>query len=364
MKRSTFLRAAALGGLAAVGLTGEANAGQRPPRGKAGVTYDTGVLHFRDEPLSRARWSRASMEHDLDVISGRLNCPSVSVFGTDIARQTMTVRAAAERGMTVYVQPRLYDHPQQEILDHLAESARQAERLRRQGAPIVFAAGCEHILFTPDIVPGANFQERIANIGTLPPEEWPNVAARLNAFLAKAAAVSRGNFGGTVTYGGAFFEPVDWSVFDMIGIDYYEYFETDAEYRADLAKLRTWNKPVTIMEFGSCTYPGAPQQGGSGYEIIDYDPVPPVVKPGYVRDETVQAEHIARMLRIFAAERIPAHIYTFIAPGAPHSPVRDLDLDIASFSIVKTVRERHNDPYSRYRWEPKESFRALARHNA
>ncbi|MBE1463147.1 abortive phage infection protein [Kibdelosporangium phytohabitans] len=368
MKRATFLRAAvaAAGGLAVAGLTSEASAqpdaGREPLRG--GVTYDTGVLHYRDQPLSRARWTRALMEHDLDVIAGRLNCPSVSVFGTEIDRQTATTRAAAERGLTVYVQPRLYDHSQREILDHLAESARQVERLRRQGARIVFAAGCEHILFTPDIVPGANFEERIANIGTLPPQEWPNVANRLNAFLAKAAAVSRQNFGGTVTYGGAFFEPVDWSVFDMVGVDYYEYFGTDAEYRADLAKYRKWNKPLTIMEFGSCTYPGAPQRGGSGYDIVDYEQVPPVIRPGYARDEHAQAGHIARLLRIFAAERIPAHVYTFVNPGAPHSPVREHDMDIASFSVVKTVRDRHDDPYSRYRWEAKESFRALARHNA
>lgn len=363
MQRSTFLRAVALGGLAAVGLTSEANAGQRPARPSAGVTYDTGVLHFRGEPLSRARWSRALMEHDLDVISGQLRCPSVSVFGTEISRQTMTARAAVDRGMTVYVQPRLYDHPQREILDHLAESARQVERLRRQGARVVLATGCEHILFTPGIVPGANFQERIANIGTLPPEQWPGVVSRLNAFLAQAAAVARANFGGTLTYGGAFFEPVDWTPFDMVGVDYYEYFATDAEYRADLAKLRQWNKPVTIMEFGSCTYAGAPQAGGSGYDIVDFDAVPPVVKPGYVRDERVQADHIARMLRIFAAEQMPAHIYTFVNPGAPHSPDRDHDIDMASFSIVKTIRARHEDPYSPYRWEHKEAFRALARHN-
>lgn len=360
MKRATFLRAAALGGLAALGLTREASARPRP---KAGVTYDTGVLHFPDTPLSRARWSRTLMEQELDAIRHRLRCPSITVFGTDIDRQTATARAALERGMTVYLQPRLYDHPQRDVLDHLAESARRAERLRENGGKVVFAAGCEHILFTPGIVPGANFVERIENLGRLAPEEWPGIRQRLNEFLGAAADVSRTAFNGPVTYGGAHFEPVDWSIFDIVGLDYYPYFSTDAEYRADLAQYRRWNKPITIMEFGCCTYPGAPERGGSGYDIVDYTQEPPVIQPGYPRDERVQAEHIARMLRIFAAEGLPAHIYTFIAPEAPHSPIRERDLDIASFSLVKVIRERYDDPFSRYRWEPKKAFHALTRHN-
>ncbi|MFC0107253.1 hypothetical protein [Kibdelosporangium aridum] len=361
MKRATFLRAAAVGGLAALGLAGEANAGQRL---KAGVTYDTGTLHFPAMPLSRVRWSRKLMEQELDAISRRLRCPSISVFGTDIDRLTATARAAVERGMTVYVQPRLYDHPQNEVLDHLAESARQAEKLCRRGGKVIFAAGCEHLLFTPGIIPGANFQERIAAVGTIPPEEWPNIYQRLNTFLGKAADTARANFRGTVTYGGAFFEPVDWSLFDIVGLDYYPYFKTDAEYHADLAQYRKWNKPITILESGCCTYPGAPERGAGGYDIVDYTQDPPVIKPGFVRDERVQAEHITRMLRIFAAEGMSAHIYTFINPEAPHSPVRERDLDISAFSLVKVIRQHYADPYSPYRWEPKEAFHAVARHNA
>jgi hypothetical protein len=346
-----------VGGLAAMGMGGEANAAQRL---RASVTYDTGVLHFTDAPLSRELWSRRLMEQELDMIRYQLRCPSVSVFGTEIDRLTMTARAVIERDMDVVIQPRLYDHPQQEILDHMAESARQAERLRKGGGKVVFAAGCEHILFTPGIIPGATFVERIANIGTIPPEEWPNIYQRLNEFLVKAAAVSRANFKGTLTYGGAFFEPVDWSLFDIVGLDYYPYFATDAEYRTDLAQYRKWGKPIEILEFGCCTYPGAPQSGGSGYDIVDYTKEPPEIKPGFTRDERVQAEHVIRLLKIFAAEGFPAaHVYTFINTGAPHVPQRRFDLDIASFSLVKTI----GDPARSYRTRPKESFTALARFN-
>lgn len=89
-----------------------------------------------------------------------------------------------------------------------------------------------------------------------------------------------------------------------------------------------------------------------------------MIKAGFVRDERVQAERITRMLRIFAAEGIPAHIYTFINPEAPHSPVRQRELGIGAFSLVKVVREQYADSYSPYRWEPKEAFHAVARYNA
>jgi hypothetical protein len=224
----------------------------------------------------------------------------------------------------------------------------------------VFAAGCEHILFTPGIIPGATFVERIATIGSIPPEEWPNIFQRLNEFLTKAAAVARANFRGMLTYGGAFFEPVDWSQFDIVGLDYYPDFATDAEYRTDLAQYRKWGKPIEILEFGCCTYPGAPEKGGSGYDIVDYTKDPPEIKPGFTRDERVQAGHIIRMLKIFAAEGFKAaHVYTFINPEAPHVPQRRFDLDIASFSLVKVI----GAPPANYRTQPKESFTALARHN-
>ncbi|MFI7118776.1 hypothetical protein [Amycolatopsis sp. NPDC049868] len=59
-----------------------------------------------------------------------------------------------------------------------------------------------------------------------------------------------------------------------------------------------------------------------------------------------------------------AHVYTFIAPNLPHHPARpEFDLDMASYGLVKTLRERHEDEKSPYRFERKPSFDALARHN-
>ncbi|UMP05189.1 abortive phage infection protein [Amycolatopsis sp. EV170708-02-1] len=365
ISRKTFLKSVA-GAVAVTGLGGGmAEAAGRTRRLRGGVAYDTGVLHAAGDPLSRVRWSRGQLEREIRVIADELRCPSITAFGTDIGRLTETTSAALRRGMEVYVQPRLYDHPQDQVLEHLAESARQAERLRH-GDDVKFVAGCEHLLFTPGIVPGETYLERIANMATIPPDEWPKIMERLAGFLARAADVARRNFRGRITYasiGGA--EPVDWNLFDIVGIDYYPYFATDAEYTKDLAQYRKWNKPVVVLEFGSCTFTGAAQAGGMGWDIVDYEQVPPRIEPGHVRDEGEQAGHLARLLRVFGTAGIRgAHVYTFIAPNLPHHPARpEFDLDMASYALVKTLRERHEDENSPYRFERKLSFEALARHN-
>ncbi|WP_405810311.1 hypothetical protein OG729_36570 [Streptomyces sp. NBC_00210] len=52
-----------------------------------------------------------------------------------------------------------------------------------------------------------------------------------------------------------------------------------------------------------------------------------------------------------------------ISTDLPHSPIAGFDLDMASYGLVKVIRRDHTDPASAYRWEPKRSFHAVARHN-
>ncbi|AXB47144.1 abortive phage infection protein [Amycolatopsis albispora] len=369
ISRKTFLKSMA-GAAVLTGLSGgTAAATPRPGRLRGGVCYDTGVLHAAGDPLSRVRWSRGQLEREIGMVA-ELRCPSITALGSDIGRLTETTAVALRRGVEVYVQPRLYDHPQEEILEHLVESARQAERLRR-GDNVKFVTGCEHFLFTPGIVPGENFMDRIRNIGELPETEWPNVIERFRQFMARAVEVTRREFGGRITYGAADGADAvwnDWSLFDIVGVDYYAYFESTGEYLSDLDKYRQWHKPIMILEFGCCTFTGAAKAGGMGWDIVDYpdDPEKPAtVKPGFVRDEREQAEHIARMLDVFGQAKVQgAHLYSFVSPDSPHHPEnRDYDFDMASYSLLKTLRARHHDDASPYRTEPKQSFHAVRRHN-
>lgn len=368
ISRKVFLKSLA-GAAALLGMgggTAAASAAGRKLRG--GVCYDTGVLHAAGDPLSRVRWSRRQLEREIGMIANDLRCPSITAFGSDLGRLAETTDAALRRGMEVFVQPRFYDHPQTEILDHMAEAARAAER-RRTGDNITFVTGCEHFLFTPGIIPGDSFLERIENIPSIPQSEWPAIVRRFREFMARAVEVTRREFRGRVTYGAAAEADAlwtDWSLFDIVGLDYYLYFETDAEYTTDLDQYRRWGKPLMVLEFGCCTFTGAARAGGMGWDIVDYEADPPVVKPGYERDEREQAEHIARMLRVFGAQPdvVGAHLYSVISPDSPHHPTcRDRDYDMASYGLFKPMRERFDDENSPYRLEPKKSFYAFQRHN-
>lgn len=117
-----------------------------------------------------------------------------------------------------------------------------------------------------------------------------------------------------------------------------------------------------MLEFGSCTFLGAPEQGGMGWNTVDYSKDPPEIRGDLVRSERTQAAYLTDVLDVFESMSLYAAMaYTFVTPDAPHRPEPRYDLDMASYSIVKAIRDRPDDPASGWHWEPKKSFHALAR---
>ncbi|MFJ7219487.1 abortive phage infection protein [Amycolatopsis sp. NPDC098790] len=340
---------------------------------RRGVAYDTGSnFETGQGELSRTVWSTAAMEHDISAIAGDLRCDSVTVYGTDLGRLASTAHAAASHGLHVWLQPRLVDRPQREVLDHLAEAARLAEGLRRQGVAIDLTVGGEHSVFTPGIVPGEQYHERMANIFAeadhflLRPTVAVDVAATapaLNAYLAKASQVAHGIFGGGVGYSALPSEDVDWRLFDFVGL-MYQYLPrplSRAGHLELLAGYAHWGKPLVIAEFGTATYRGAEEKAFFFWDVVDRQGDELVVLDGYERDEHAQAAYHRKMFGIFAEAGVHSvAVGEFIHPTHPHSPEPRLDLDTASMAIVKTIRADFADPASAYHWEPKESFRAIA----
>jgi hypothetical protein len=302
------------------------------------------------------------MRGEIRAIRERLHANWVSIYGSNVQRMTDTAAEALRQGLKVSIQPRSFDEPQKAGLEKLRQTAIAAERLRRRHGPeMILVIGCEFMLFTPGIVPGANFFERVEYL-TKGGFDLRELQRKLRAYTAKAVAVARGNFRGRITYGAASdLEEIDWSLFDIVGLDYYSYHQDRAAHTKELAPFRRWGKPIMILEFGCCTFTGAPELGGMGWGIVDFTVDPPQIKDGYLRDEKAQADHLRNMLEVFEAEGfLGASPYTFISPDAPHRPERKYDEDIASFSLCKVIRRRSDDPASPYRWEPKESFHAVS----
>ncbi|MGY0021813.1 abortive phage infection protein [Streptomyces sp. YJ-C3] len=359
MSRARFL---GLAGAVGAGALLPAGAAAATARGRScglshrGVVYEVGA---GETPATA--WSAARARADLRAIRDRLHADSVKITGDGVERLTGTAEQAAELGLRVWLEPTLGDVPAGDILDHLAQTGRFAERLRRQGVPVHLNVGCEFLLFVPGIVPGATAVERIENLakGHVDPVR---TALRLRRFTARAAAVGRSVFHGPLSYAAAQDEGVDWDLFDLVCLDYYGTFPSAAGHVRELRRHRRPGKPLAITEFGTCTFEGAPGSGGMGWDVVDYAKDPPEIKGGLVRSERTQAAYLTEVLRVFDAMGLYAAMaYTFVTPDAPHRDEPRLDLDMASYSLVRPVRDRPADPGSAWHWEPKESFHALAR---
>lgn len=130
-----------------------------------------------------------------------------------------------------------------------------------------------------------------------------------------------------------------------------------------------FGKPVVIGEFGCCTYKGAEDRGGMGWDIVDFSRTPPQLKGNYVYDQATQAREITEELRIFDEVGVHgAFVFTFVQPATEIDDpkiekfIEDLkiDLDTPSYSLVKSYKDSHGAVYPDMLWEPKESFRAVA----
>ncbi|MCI3269795.1 abortive phage infection protein [Streptomyces cylindrosporus] len=355
ISRARFLAgAAALGLSAAVLPAGAAEAAGRGLRHR-GVVYTVG-----EGESPGTAWSAARMRADVRAIRERLHADTVDVTGDGVERLTATVAEAAEQGLHIWLQPTLADAPEGEILEHMAECGRFAERLRRQGASVDFSVGCEFWLFVPGIVPGETVLERVKNLqtGNFDPVKMQR---RLDRFTAKAAKTGRSVFHGRLSYAAAQDDRVDWRLFDVVGIDYYSFHRHHADYVRELRTYLRWGKPLAITEFGTCTYKGAPQAGGMGWDVVDYEKGE--IKGDLVRSEHTQAAYLTDLLSVFESMGLyGAMAFEFVTPDAPHradDPHKDLDM--ASYSITKVIKDRPDDPRSRWHWEPKEAFHALAR---
>ena len=349
---------------------------------RRGVCYDVGRVMWGQD--WRPEFSPEDARRELQITRDDLHCNAVRICGQDPARLMAAGELALDSGLEVWLSPELWDHSADQTLDYVATVAAAAEELHRhRPGHVVFSVGSEATLFMTGIVEGGSVFERLEH-----PDFWPRIAAGdhngpLNAFLATAVGRVREVFHGPVTYASVPLETVDWSPFDFVSADLYRDARIKDQFTGLLHRYFTYGRPVAITEFGCCTYRGAADAGGHGFAILDISAQdkqsPPARLNGsYVRDETEQAREVTEMLSIFDAAGVDAtFVMTFVAPLNPTSDDPLYDLDMASYSLVKSFGGRagllgaaHPEaPWERRRlgmtypdmpWEPKESFRAVA----
>ncbi len=328
---------------------------------RKGINYDVGI-EFHHDYMSRPTFDAFIMQRELEIIRNDLHCNVIRISGTNIDRLMVTTEDALKQALEVWLSPHLHDQDPQTTLEYTIKCAAAAEKLRQQWPQIVFILGCELTWFMQGILPGNNFMERLGN----PLSMWWRLKVLgahnkpLNAFLAKANAAVREVFRGQVTYASAPIEAVDWSSFDFVCLDYYRVKENRDTYGQRLKRHFAYGKPVIITEVGLCTYQGAEDKGARGFLIVD-PKNQRQLDGNYVRDEGLQARELTDMLTVLESAGVDGtFVFTFVAPALTHNENPKFDLDMASYSLVKSYADKHGVTFPDMTWEPKESFRAVA----
>lgn len=335
-----------------------------------GVVYDVG-LRFSGEGLSVEPFNPALVEHDMRVIKRELHATAVRIEGEVIQRLVTATRLAHQQGLSVFFNPWKMNADAAELRPYYVEAAKEAEKLRAEGVDIVFVAGCEYPIFQRGLLPGDTLAARLAGLGALfggSPEEMKAKGRplwrELNQILRTLVDGIRPEFKGRVTYAATSFEEVDWSMFDVVGVDHYRSTESAEAYVEKLNSYRVYNKPVVCMEVGCCTYVGAANLGGGGFMVLEGTNPDGSgrFKGGVVptRSETEQADYVETQVELLSkAGADGVFVYAFSFPLYP-TGVGARDLDLVSYAIVKTFPQ--GDPRSKAMppWAPKESFHRLA----
>lgn len=378
-----------------------------------GVCYDVGRV--LEGSLQRPAFNAKVIQREVEIIQKDLHCNAIRIQGLNIRQLVAAAEIALKQGLEVWLSPEMFEKSQQETFDYLVEAASAAESLRQRWPKLVFSLGSELTLFMQGIVEGNNLMERMNA-----PTFWGNIKAGkhngpLNEFLAREHCAVKKVFHGNVTYFSVPLETVDWSLFDFIGVDLYRNARIRDAYGGMIKPFLVHNKPVIIGEFGCCTYQGAEKLGGMSWVIMlgmmaenlgsnlnlpkgiaEFLKIPTQVDGHYVRDEALQAIEITEQLGILDASGVNgAFVFTFVSPTLPCNRDPKYDLDMASYSLVKSYPEketleeiirqtgkqgrellgvevgpealtkfigevgRHGSTYPDMPWEPKESFKAV-----
>lgn len=332
-----------------------------------GMTYDTGfVRHGRN---SLERFDPELVRRELTVIRDDLHCNAVQIIGGDPERLEFAARCAAELGLEVWFSPYPLELTTDEILALFVDSAERAERLRAEGAEVVFVTGVELSIMNRGFLDGDRIEERVGRLLANPDgrrERIAEVRPRLNDFLSEAVAAVRERFRGKVTYAAIPFEGVDWDLFDVVTLELIRSAEVADQFRDGVRNLVAQPKPVAITGFGTATWRGASDVAPRSMEIIENDEATGAslrLNGEYERDEAGQAAYLSELLEIFDSEGVDsAFVYLFALYNLPHRPAGDPrdDLDLASVGIVKVLEGQNGNTYPGMPWEPKAAFAAIA----
>ncbi len=273
-----------------------------------GIHYDVGTETL-DGSLTRPILTDAEIERDIDDIAGGLRASAIRITGGEVGRLASAGEIAARRGLEVWLSPMIPNADAATTLARVAETAQVAEELRRNGHAVVVVVGCELSVFMAGILPGATHGDRLTLLSD-PARLVAEVTAAgidpqatFDGFLRQAVDTVRSVFRGQVAYAAGMWEEVDWTPFDLVGVDAYRDAGARDGYASRLRGLSQHGKPVVVTETGCATYTGAADAGGLAWTAVDRSATPRRLREGIVRDEDGQARELDGATRAHRCER-------------------------------------------------------------
>jgi hypothetical protein len=334
-----------------------------------GINYDTGTKTTTGG-RTRELFDIRIVTREIWIIKNELGFNAIRISGEDIGRIRVAAEIALKMGLAVWFSPSLRYDDQENAMEHIVQGAILAETLRSHYPDLIYVAECELTLFTSGFVKGVTGMDRIKGMFG-PVSLIKNILGlprryndRLNRFLAQAVGEIRKRFHGRISYASGSWEKVNWELFDIVGVDLYRASYNKNTYDKDLRHYKSLGKPLSIMEFGCCSYQGADDKGPMGWAIVDWKNERPSLKGEYVRDETVQSNYLLELLEVYDKEEVfAAFVFTFASYNYIHHEDPAYDLDMAAYGIVRVVAD--NEPgYQGMPWTPKKSFFQLGGYNA
>lgn len=330
-----------------------------------GINYDVGFSSCGT--TTHEPFDPDAVRREMQIIREDLHCDAVRITGADPDRLETAARHAAAAGLEVWYSPFTNGLTSDDLMEFLVDGAERAERLRQEGASVVFLTGSEISLFNDGFVPGDTHEERLRAL-TDPERRTATlleVRTNINTFLNRAVTAVRERFGGPVSYASLPFEGVDWTPFDVIATDAgYRDATTAPGLREGVRAQTSQGKPFAVTEFGCAAYRGAAERASRSGEIVEYDEHarPIRLTAAVMRDEEEQAGYVRELLDLYDEGGVDAaFVYTFARWDLPTSSDSERDFDVASFGIVKILEQgRSSTTYPGLPWEPKAAFTALA----
>ncbi len=336
-----------------------------------GINYEVGLKFHPEHKVDYEAIGR-NIEKDLDDIK-EMGCDSVRIYGDNPENLMLAAKTALEKGLKVWLSPRLINGQEKETLDLLLNIAEQAETLRQQhGDNITLVIGNELMLDSQVVFEEEQYADRITKFKKfkalemakkylwlialhkiLPDTEKYKEKARQ---LAKTLATeTRNKFNGKITYASLPDEDIDWNDFDIVGVNLYEDASNKRKYADELGRYKSHGKPVAITEFGTAPYKGAKHLGGYAHSVIDWEQGQLKRGMGFIpalRDEKAQADYLERLIKMYEKHEIDAHfIFEYINWNTPHTPDDPRrNLSTGSFGLVHQTPEGEkvrNEAYHR-----------------